>query len=97
MERNEKVCGGAARVIEIMGGHKKVAEILGYKSLSPIYKFTYPRDKNGLGGFIPMDQAQKLLDHAKAHNIELRPDHFFDPAPSSAEAENPPDQVAEEI
>lgn len=50
----------AARVIEKCGGVHVVCEITG-RSESWVRKWTYPRSRNGRGGWVPMEDANTLL------------------------------------
>jgi hypothetical protein len=64
-------------VIEICGGHAKVAAMCGIHP-SWVYRWTYPRGKRGgTGGLIPAKHQARLLDEARRLNIPLRPEHFF--------------------
>lgn len=69
----------ANAIIRKMGGAPAVAEITG-RSVSRVYRWTYPRDRGGTGGVIPHDEARKLLAFACDHGIDLAPGEFFEPA-----------------
>lgn len=71
----------AKRVLDKLGGARKVARILGRKPPG-VYKWTYPRSRGGTGGLIPAECQQPLMDYAHSNGIEdLKPEDFFeDPA-----------------
>lgn len=73
----------AAHVIEKCGGVARVAEICG-KSRSAIHKWTYPKNREGRGGVVPQEDAQKLLDAAARFGFELSAEDFFEPLPKGA-------------
>ncbi|RYE42036.1 MAG: hypothetical protein EOP24_34290 [Hyphomicrobiales bacterium] len=69
----------AASIIRLFGGASAVAAIVG-KHPSRVYRWTYPEDiREGGGGLVPSRDQVTLLSHAKAHNIDLRPEDFFSP------------------
>ena len=57
-------------------GIDKVSEITG-KHVSRVYRWMYPKDRGGTGGFIPQADVPTLLSYAKANNIDLSADEFF--------------------
>jgi len=68
----------AASIIRHMGGAQVVGPIVG-KHPSRVYRWTYPESvREGTGGIIPAKDQRKLLDHAKANEIDLQPGDFFD-------------------
>lgn len=69
----------AGRVIEKCGGVKAVAVICDC-SVSWVYRWTYPREKSGRGGFVPQRDAEKLLAAARRGEISLSPSDFFENA-----------------
>ncbi len=70
----------ASRVIAKLGGPEAVASILGVH-VTRVFAWRRERGKSGVAGRIPTQHQQALLDHARAHDIDLRPDDFFDPEP----------------
>lgn len=67
----------AKTVIEICGGPKAVAEMVG-RTENRVRRWTYPRkDRGGSDGLIPADAQVKLLEEARRRGIDLRPEHFF--------------------
>lgn len=83
--RNKTKLEPAVSVIRYLGGAKKVADITG-KSLTRVYRWTYPDAEGGTGGIVPAREQRKLLDHAQANGIDLRPADFFDASRLQAEA-----------
>lgn len=73
--RDEKL-DPALSVIKSLGGFEKVAEIT-KKHISRVYRWTYPKDRGGTGGFIPQADAEILLAHAKAHDLPVTAESFF--------------------
>lgn len=71
----------AARIIDKLGGAKRVAEIVGV-DVSRVHRWTYPRERRGTGGIVPSRHQQRLLDHARANGIDLTPADFFAPPPA---------------
>ena len=65
-----------ARSIIAKIGVATVAEVTG-KHVSRVYRWMYPKSRGGTGGFIPQDEAQKLLGHAHRSGIDLNPADFF--------------------
>ncbi len=48
--------------------------------VSAVYKWTYPFEKReGKGGIIPAKYQIMLLNYARDHGIDLRPEDFFYP------------------
>ena len=66
----------AKSVIEICGGAKAVAEMVG-RDESRVRRWGYPRAKGGSDGLIPSDCQVRLLSQARGRGIDLRPEHFF--------------------
>ena len=66
----------AERVIRKLGGPVAVAELLG-TSRQAIYKWTYPRERGGTGGYIPAKRQLELMIRAKMVGIQLTKDDFF--------------------
>ncbi len=67
----------AKKVIEICGGPRAVAEMVGVH-VSRVHRWTYDRSRGGTGGRIPAARQQQLLREARRRGIDLRPEHFFD-------------------
>ena len=73
----------AEQVIEKCGGVANVATICG-RTKSWVYKWTYPKDRNGRGGYVPHEDAVKLLAAAKEGLVPLTAEDFFpEPEPVS--------------
>jgi hypothetical protein len=68
--------GPASAIIEICGGHKNVADWLGV-DLTRVFRWTYPKSKDGSDGYIPSQYHQTLLLRARAEGKDLKPQHFF--------------------
>lgn len=64
-------------------GTEKVAEITG-KHVSRVYRWMYPKDKGGTGGFIPSEDAKALLAWARKNDIALSPSEFLEVASERA-------------
>lgn len=73
--RDEKL-DPALSVIKSLGGFEAVAGITG-KHISRVYRWTYPKDRGGTGGFIPQADAAVLLAHAKANDLPVTAESFF--------------------
>lgn len=71
---NARMLEPAKTVIEICGGAKAVAEMVG-RSENRVRRWTYPKERGGTGGLIPSDMQPVLLMAARDRG--LRPDHFF--------------------
>lgn len=61
----------AARVCKKFGGAGKLARLLGLNRTT-VYKWTYPRSKDGLGGQIPVQYFNEILNKAKDEGIKLK-------------------------
>lgn len=66
----------ASSIIELMGGTRAVAEITGVH-ISQVNKWTWPKDRGGSDGVIPMKHAMTLVSHSRVEKLGLTPDHFF--------------------
>jgi len=66
----------AQRVIKKLGGPRRVADMLAM-STQAIYKWTWPVEKGGTGGFIPTRRQIELMVAAKQRGIILTKDDFF--------------------
>lgn len=74
-----------ARSVIAKIGIEKVSEVTG-KHVSRVYRWMYPKEKGGTGGFIPQADAQAILSFARENNIPLLPSEFIEPAPTAGEA-----------
>lgn len=63
----------AGRIIDYCGGYHRLALALKI-DVSNVYRFTYPKDRGGTGGSIPLQHMQTLLKKFPS----LKPDDFFD-------------------
>ena len=61
----------ANSIISQFGGVKKLAKAIN-KDPATIYRWTYPKSKNGTGGLIPSSALNKVIDAAKRLNIQLK-------------------------
>ncbi|WP_330168906.1 hypothetical protein [Bartonella grahamii] len=69
----------AVMIIKYLGGAKRVS-LISQCHVSAVYKWTYPLKKlEGKGGIIPAKYQIMLLNYARDHGIDLRPDDFFYP------------------
>lgn len=68
--------GPASTIIEKCGGHETVANWLGVDA-SRVYRWTYPKSRNGSDGYIPSQYHQTLLLKAREEGKDLRPEDFF--------------------
>ena len=66
----------AKSIIKRCGGVAKVAKICG-RTQSWVYKWTYPRERNGRDGVVPHEDAIKLLAAAERGEIDVVPRDFF--------------------
>lgn len=78
--------GVATRVFELMGGAKRVSEVLGIH-YNTVKRWEYPKERNGRDGFIPPASAQQLMDWSRENGGPLKPEHFFDDVREVAAAE----------
>lgn len=67
-----------ARSVIAKIGVEKVCQITG-KHISTVYRWMYPKDRGGCGGFIPTAEARGLLDFARENGIDLVAEDFFRP------------------
>jgi len=78
MAKNEHSVSPVARnVIDKCGGEKIVAGLIG-RSLSTVYKWTYPREQGGTGGWVPTVAQKKLMEAARRGEVDLAPADFFE-------------------
>ncbi|WP_375609787.1 MULTISPECIES: hypothetical protein [unclassified Bartonella] len=69
----------AVTIIKYLGGAKRVS-LISQCHVSAVYKWTYPFEKReGKGGIIPAKYQIMLLNYARDHGIDLRPEDFFYP------------------
>ncbi len=61
----------AKNVIEICGGVAETAR-LANRSLTSVYRWGYPKEKDGTGGLVPSDCQIVLLNAAHAEGIPLK-------------------------
>ena len=73
----------AQRVIKKLGGPRVVADMLAM-STQAVYKWTWPTEKGGTGGFIPTRRQIELMVAAKQRGIILTKDDFFPKDPDNA-------------
>lgn len=70
----------AESVIDKFGGARQLQEALaaaGYPlNIVTIYRWTYPRDRKGCGGFIPTAAWPAILDAARLAGVLLTADQF---------------------
>lgn len=59
-------------------GMETAARITG-KSISRIYRWTYPADRGGTGGVIPHSDALKLLKYAQTKRLNIDASAFLQP------------------
>jgi hypothetical protein len=95
MQSDNTISPAAARVIAKCGGVASTAKMLG-RSKSWVYKWTYPKDRNGRGGIVPHEDAQALLEAAPRMGIDLSPADFFD-LPLSTERLKPSPDIPEAV
>lgn len=66
----------ARSIIKRFGGAEKVAALTG-RHVTRVRRWTYPREKSGSDGIIPMSEALKLVHGARENGIhDLTMDHF---------------------
>lgn len=65
-------------------GIEKVAVVTG-KHVSRVYRWMYPKERGGTGGFIPPEDAKSLLAWARENDVALSPAEFLEAA-SAGEA-----------
>lgn len=66
----------ANSVIAKMGGAGTVSTVVG-KHVSRVYRWMHPKERGGTGGFVPHEDAVKLLEYAQLNEIKLCPADFF--------------------
>lgn len=65
----------ATRIIELLGGPTRVAEIVGVHR-TRVSNWKRPRDAGGTGGVIPHWHVAKLLKAAHESGVDLEPQDF---------------------
>lgn len=74
----------ADSIIRKLGGYRTVARITG-KHVTRVYSWTYPKEKGGTGGTIPMAVAIELLEHAQQAKLPLSAQDFLvQPGPAAS-------------
>lgn len=73
----------AERIIKKFGGVSELARLSGWTP-NMIYKWTYSKEKGGTGGLIPIDKMSDVLRLARANEVGVEPEDFFD-LPEAAE------------
>ena len=68
----------AATIIAYLG--KDVVQNATGLSRTRVYRISQPKDNGGADGLFSIEQARKLLDHARANGIDLVEADFFDAA-----------------
>ncbi|MCZ2159210.1 hypothetical protein NPX99_08140 [Bartonella sp. 220] len=68
----------AYTIIKYLGGAINVSRIL-QKCKGAVYRITYSKEKGGANGLFPSVYQAQLLNYAREHSIDLRPDDFFYP------------------
>ena len=76
MKHKHEIQNPAQVVIDKCGGHAVVAEITG-RALSAVYKWTYPRERQGSNGLIPAEAQAMLMAAAQRGEVDLEPSDFF--------------------
>ena len=76
--QKQTVSSVAAHVIQKCGGVSAVARLTGRTS-SWVYKWTYPKDRNGRDGLVPYEDAERLLAAARRGEVDIAPSDFFEP------------------
>lgn len=74
----------ASKIIQALGGPKKVSEIVGVHR-TRVSNWKRPKEKGGTGGLIPMKHASALLEEAKRVGANISARDFF-PTDSKTDA-----------
>lgn len=61
----------------VVGLGIKLAKQITGRNLSRVYRWGYPRERDGYDGYIPYQDAEKILSYAAKHGIDLSADDFF--------------------
>lgn len=75
----------AEAIIDRFGNPRRLAEAMlkagVARDAATIYKWTYPKDKGGTGGYIPSSAHDDVKKAARAEGILLRASDWFPEAP----------------
>lgn len=66
----------ATTIIRKFGGPGKVAEIVGTTS-GQVRRWRHRKEAGGTGGAVPHWHIPKLIEHAKANRIRVKPQDFL--------------------
>lgn len=66
----------ASHIIEQLGGVLEVARLAGVHQ-SRVRRWTYPKERGGTGGTIPLRHMPKLLSEAQQRRLPVRAEDFF--------------------
>jgi len=66
----------AEQVIKKCGGVARTAEIT-KRTESAVYRWTYPKEKGGTGGIVPVDAQHAIMAAARDGKVEVTADDFF--------------------
>lgn len=66
----------AETVIAKCGGVARTAEIT-QRTQSAVYRWTYPKDRGGTGGTVPVDAQQLIMAAARAGVVDISAEDFF--------------------
>jgi hypothetical protein len=67
----------AELVLSKIGGPAIAAQVCQVDPSTP-HRWTYPRDKSGTGGIIPVKYHRALLQYASENGIDLRAADFYE-------------------
>lgn len=65
----------AGRIIKKFGTAYKLSKAIGVEPQT-VYRWTYPKDKGGADGVIPLGQHQRIYDAAKRLGIRVTLEDF---------------------
>ena len=68
----------ASTIIKKLGGEAAVAEVTA-SALSSPYRWQYPRNRGGTGGWIPQRHHRVLLAFARKRGVQLAAEEFLPP------------------
>lgn len=66
----------AQRIIDKLGGARMVANALRIAATT-VYRWTYPVERGGTGGVIPIKRMHQMISYAQKRNIRLSIKDFF--------------------
>jgi hypothetical protein len=69
--------GPAREILDICGGAEVVADWLGLKHASTVYRWAHAKQAGGCDGYIPSCYHEPILLRARAEKKPLRAEHFF--------------------